>query len=401
MGAIGRGLRNAFRNKGRAIVLIVIVGIALAVYLSATIVGGSITGQAGTLSQSVANEVTVRPAGSFGGFGGGASTMNGSVITVVEQTPHVTSVQPALTEILVGTAGGRSFALVEGEDPSQPLVLFGGGSLTVTTGRSLDAGDANAMVALIGANYASSNGLGVGSGVSIQGASLTVVGVFDSGTRFGNNAIFIPYEVAASIYDTSGPSDLYVYVDSAGDVNATVSALQSSLGSNYDVVSATTQAQAFQTGLDAIVGNATLASYIALFSAAAVLALVMALVTRERTTEIGLLKAVGFKNSRIVAQFLTEGIALALLGFVAALALTLVLGPTIDSLMLRGGGGFGGRAGLLAIGGFGLRGGGLFTNPPLLAVALLVTVVLGIVGSVYPVWRAIRLKPAEALRHAE
>jgi putative ABC transport system permease protein len=195
-------------------------------------------------------------------------------------------------------------------------------------------------------------------------------------------------------------------VDSVGNVNATVTALQSELGSSYDVVSSAQQSTNIQAQLNAIEGNANLASYIALFSAAAVLALVMALVTRERTSEIGLLKAVGFKNSRIVAQFLTEGLALAMFGFVAAIALTLVLGPTIDSLVLGGGGGFAGGAGgfggrLATFGGFGVRGGGLFSDPSLIVIALVVTVILGIVGSLYPVLRAMSLKPAEALRRVE
>ncbi len=401
MSALGRGFRNAFRNAGRAAVVVIIVGIALAVYLSATLVQGNITLQAGTISQSVDNEITIRPAGSFGGFGGSGATMNASAVTTAEATPHVSSVQPDLTEPLASSTGGRGFALVEGENPAQPLVLFGGGSVSVITGRPLDAGDADAMVALVGTNYASTAGVGVGSTITIQSSALSVVGIFDSGTQFGNNAIFIPYQVAESVYGASGPSLLYVYVDSAGDVNATVSALQASLGSNYDVVSAASQAQLFATRIDAIEGNASLTSYIALFAAAAVLALVMALVTRERTSEIGLMKAVGFKNSRIVAQFLTETLTLALIGFAAGLALTLVLGPTLDAVVLRGAAGFGGRGGFGGFGGFVVGGGGLLGDPFLLILALVVTVVLGIVGSLYPVLRAMNLKPAEALRHVE
>ncbi len=401
MTAIGRGFRNAFRNAGRAVVVIVIVGIALAVYLSATIVQGNITVQAGTISQTVDNEITVRPAGSFGGFGGGGGTMNASVVGTADGTPHVTAVQPDLTEPLATSTGGRGFALVEGEDPAQPLVLFGGGAISVISGRPLNSGDENAMVALVGTNYASTASVGVGGTLTIQSASLSVVGVFDSGTRFGNNAIFVPYQVAEQIYGASGPSVLYVYVDSAGDVNATVSALTTGLGSNYDVVSAASQAQTFQARIDAIEGNASLASYIALFAAAAVLALVMALVTRERTSEIGLMKAVGFKDSRIVAQFLTEALTLALIGFAAAVALTLVLGPALDALVLGGAAGFGGRGGFGGFGAFAVRGGGLFSDPTLLILALVATVVLGIVGALYPVLRAMNLKPAEALRHVE
>jgi ABC-type antimicrobial peptide transport system permease subunit len=87
---------------------------------------------------------------------------------------------------------------------------------------------------------------------------------------------------------------------------------------------------------------------------------------------------------------------------VAALAITLVLGPTIDSLVLGGGGGFGGSGrGFVAFGGFGTGGGGLLGDPSLIVLAFGITLALGIVGSLYPVLRAMNLKPAEALRHVE
>jgi ABC-type antimicrobial peptide transport system permease subunit len=107
----------------------------------------------------------------------------------------------------------------------------------------------------------------------------------------------------------------------------------------------------------------------------------MAMSVFERTREIGVLRALGWRKRRVLWMIVRESIALSLLGSAAGVALGVLLGwglnlvPTMQGL-------------------FRLR-----YSPGLFAQALGTALVLGVVGGVYPAWRAARLQPVEALRY--
>ena len=94
----------------------------------------------------------------------------------------------------------------------------------------------------------------------------------------------------------------------------------------------------------------------------------------ERTREIGIRKAIGAKRRTILLQFLTEAGCICLLGGVIALAiawpLTLVMQKFLPASMS------------LTVAG----------------IALLVSLVTGVVSGFLPAWRAARMNPVDALR---
>ena len=101
----------------------------------------------------------------------------------------------------------------------------------------------------------------------------------------------------------------------------------------------------------------------------------------ERTREIGVLRAVGWRRSRVLRMIVAESVTLCLLaGFVGG-----ALGAGIASLATR----------LPAVGDFLAP-----AFPPRVFVqGALVAFVVGLLGAAYPAIRATRLTPMEALRH--
>jgi putative ABC transport system permease protein len=295
--------------------------------------------------------------------------------------------------------------MIEGQDPGKPLVLQGGGTVSISSGRTLNSDDATANVAIVGTQYSTDKSVVVGDTITLNGTAIKVVGVYSSGNRFGDNGIVLPYETAKRVYAVTGMNTVYVTVDYAGNVDTVVAQLKSSLGADYDVVSASSMATAIQNSINGIAANSQTGLILAMITGVAVMIFVMILITRERTKEIGVLKAIGFKNSSIVAQFFAESVVLAVIGFIVGLIIVMSFGPTLANMMLGTSSGSGGGFGP---GGGGFRGemGGSVVEridfslqPVLTAYTLLLAIVLGIIGSVYPIMRAISLKPAEALRY--
>lgn len=100
----------------------------------------------------------------------------------------------------------------------------------------------------------------------------------------------------------------------------------------------------------------------------------------ERTKEIGVMRAIGFRRSHIVRGMMTEVLALSAAGGVAGWAAGVLAS----------------RALLPYFSQTGLR---FEADPKLAALAVLAALVTGALGSLYPTLRASRLDPAESVRH--
>ena len=409
----GRSLKNLLRNKTRTFAVVLIIGLSISVYLSMSIVSGNITQNTSDLADGMDTTITVRPAGTYGPMS--MEAMDESVVATIRSVAYVVNVQRLAVVMDRGDDGGTfepggerpSMLMMQGMDPYGGLFLNTGGTLEITSGRQLDSTEISASVAIVGEQYAEENSLVVGSTMDVNGTSIQIVGLFTSGNSFGDSAVIMPYETLKAARELDGPNTIYVKIDLIGNMDAAETALKAVLGDDYDVVPATEVQGAFmQQNIDNIEANSQLSSIVALITASVVMIFVMVLITRERIREIGILKAIGFKNSRIISQFLTESMALAIIGFVVGVLMTMVMGPYIANTVLgtsttsgMPGMSMAGRPG----GGGGITGATLdfSLSADLVVYTLVFAIVLGIIGAMYPVLRAIKLRPADALRYTE
>jgi ABC-type antimicrobial peptide transport system permease subunit len=160
-----------------------------------------------------------------------------------------------------------------------------------------------------------------------------------------------------------------------------------------------------------------LALIISVSIAVIVIIFAVLMLVRERTVEIGILKAIGASHLQVLRQFWTEIVTLSASAAALAALLLATLGPTISQrfdISPPSSGGPGASSGPVTIGG---PGGQIFqassnsnpSNVHLAAATLNVETLLIILGlgiglalltSVIPTWFVSHIKPAEVLRKA-
>lgn len=418
--------RNIARNQGRTLGLIFVVGLTLGIFLVLGQVSASISAYSGQVVASVPNIITVNSAGDFnsGGyfritFGQGSTTgLNNTVTNTISNTANVEAVQRVYTQPLQqpsssSNSGSGGFACgsasnpgVLAEDTTSTIKLItsdsGASVITIAQGRNLIPSDENSTSAVVSQQYANANNLIVGSSIKIDGRLFEIVGIF-SQTCY---TIILPYPAAVSALGVTDASTIYVYVNQYQNMNSVLSSLQSQLGSSFNIqILANADRNALQSGISSILFGSQFGEYATLASGAIIMVVVMMLVMSRRTKEIGLLKTLGYSNSRILSQILSESLVIALFGLPLALLISLGAGPEIAQSLL---GNIGQLNPLGSTPSGIVRGSGgnpllqhvqFALTPEVLILGLSVTLAFGLAGALYPSVKALLLRPTVALRH--
>ena len=420
MGGLRRGVRNVYRSGTRAAAVVLVLGLTVAVFLTMTQATAGIGEQTRRLGAEVQTLIEVRAAGATG-MGVGQDALPRQFFAEARGIPNVAAVEPYLYQRVIDRAQPAPISIVVGVEPGDALRVASHGEVgdpTVVAGRKLIAIDAGQSVAVVGQRFAETYGLQVGSefvipaervlvqdrpdpNVAVEDLTLEVVGIFDSGFAFGDNQIFVPLDVAQRAFaQEERITHIFVSVASVERVEQVERDLREAFGADADVISGQDIAQLFAQTLGAIQANSLLGALMAFGVGALVVLFTMALVTRDRRREIGTLKAVGASGGQVAWQFAAEAGALALAGVLVGLLLYVIGGSALAGLLL--GATSVGQGALTFVGGedplsaLGLRFG---LSPLAVAAALAAVLVLGVLGSLYPVIRAARTSPAEALRY--
>ena len=263
--------------------------------------------------------------------------------------------------------------------------------------------------------------------MEIYGESFTVVGVYDEAGqgRFEARSAYMNITDAQTAAGLTGNvSRLDVYAENVSDVDSiaeVISAAYTSLQvttykdrltqlenmqTMYNQTLTSAQATVSQTET-----VATQEIMIAVVATSLIVLFVMLYTVRERTKEIGTLKAIGFSNWNVMSQFMLEGMLLSLVAGLVGIAIGTVGAPLLSGILLpqispfssRGNSQFQpGAANAGNFGNFGILGASTVTVTPSLQTMLIAigaAVLLGAMGSLYPAWRAARTRPAEAMRY--
>jgi len=356
--------------------------------------------------------------GQFGGPGGESTPMNQSLYADIANIDGVAAVE----EILTASQGssnqtttfmGRSFTTlvtdytIEGI-PLTSNLLSGYTVLptNITSGRTLGAGESS--VVLFSENNSKFFDVMVGDSVEIVNETFTVVGIYSPTSTESIQTLYMNLSDAQRITNNTGYiTSLKVFTTNADVVDAVASEI-SALHSELTV---TTQQQLLnqlqmqqslyeeslqsaQASIASTQATATQEIIVVVAATSLIVLFVMLYTVRERTKEIGTLKAIGFSNRVVMSQFLIEGLLLSTIAGVVGIAIASFAAPTLSSLLLPTVGstiGFGNMVNTAAT--------QVTLSTDLILLALGGAMALGVLGTLYPAWRAAKIRPAEAMKY--
>jgi putative ABC transport system permease protein len=234
---------------------------------------------------------------------------------------------------------------------------------------------------LLGDRGARDLGVGVGGTVEIQRTRFRVAGLFHVGTTWQDGGAYVPLVSLQRAARKPGVvTGAYVRVAAGRDAGAVGEAIEAADPQLVAIAGVDDMAEVDQ-GIEAIDGLNLAISLLAVGIGAIGVMNTMVMSVFERTREIGILRAVGWRGRRVVRMIVGESIAVCLIAFVVGLGLgalateAVTLVPAIGAVLEP--------AYTVAV----------------MVRALVVALVVALVGAAYPAIRAARLLPMEALRH--
>ena len=402
-------VRALTSNKLRSILTMLGILIGVAAVISVLSLGRA---QSARIEEAFAslgsNLIYVIPgapsAGGMGGTVGSAATLTlKDAEAILRDAPSVAAVSPVAQTTAQIVAGRENVAsLIAGVTPGAELV----NNHVMAQGSFINEYDykSKSRVAVLGGEIAESL-FGqmdpTGQTLRIDGRKFEVIGVLLSkGSGFGTEDLMV-YMPLSTFFATMGAQ--------AGSQGNSLQALGVQARSKDEVESAEQEVTAIlrdrhhiregeeedfrlisMESMAAQVGQVLRVLQLVLAAIAAISLLVgsigimniMLVSVTERIREIGLRKALGAKRRDILTQFLTEAAVLGLCGGAMGVALGWII-ISITSIILKNAG--------IPIGGT--------LSSDIVALAVLVAFIVGVISGLYPAIRAARLDPIESLRH--
>ena len=361
-------LKNPFRRKNSAV--LAIVGIAIGIIVIVAL-GGITDGLVNTF------EDTIHAGGAdfqISGKETGDSAYGTNTIDAgwTDKIANVEGVEEAYPIYVVLTSVGDDYMnTIIGIDPAGTTLA----DISMKEGRIFED---NSDEVILGEIYAEDNDYKVGDSIKIDGEDFEVVGIYETGDSNKAGSVFTSISRVGKLMDDEDSiSNIYVKVEKGADAQTVADRIDEKYGDDITTITSVMEMEQMADLLNMLQASTWAISLLAIVVGGLGIINTMLMSVFERTREIGVLKAVGWSNRKILTMIVGESLVItivsAIIGSLIGFLACTLLGPQMGIEPL-------------------------FT-PKIFIQAFSIAIVVGIVGGIYPALKAVRLPPTEALRY--
>ncbi len=361
-------LKNPFRNKIRSILAIIGIAIGIATIVALGIITEGLKESTQETLKAGGADFTIVESNVSDMF---LSTIDEDYINKIRDVNGVKEAVGVLTS--VQPVEDTPYFVVIGIDPSKITLS----QVKIAVGRSIKEEDE----IIIGKVASEKLNKTVGDKISIKGENYRIVGIFESGNIQEDGGAFISLKKLQEIEDKEDKvTMIYVKAEKNANIEKIRDQIEEKYGENLTTIASLEDLQSVDQGLKTVDAASWAISLLAVIIGSIGVVNTMIMSVFERTREIGVLKAVGWKNKRILTMILGESLILTLI----AAIIGSVMGVTAIQILTH-----------LNMGGFikSVYSLNIFLK------AFIVAIFVGLLGGFYPAYRATRLEATEALRY--
>ncbi|EHQ87699.1 ABC transporter permease [Desulfosporosinus youngiae] len=235
---------------------------------------------------------------------------------------------------------------------------------------------------ILGSEIALSLGLLPHQTVSIKGQNFLIAGVIQpTGSAENDQAVFMNLAVLQKL--ANRPGAISLIETAALCYTCPIEEITQQLSDKLPGTKVTALMSTLESRDDTVNKFNLLArsiSLILLLASGLVITLTMKSSVEERTREIGIFRAIGFRKRHIIQIILTEAGSLSLLGgflgYIFGMSMAVSFGSELMKAQVQ-----------------------IPWHPDLLIYAVTASLLIGLTASLYPAWKAARLDPSESLRY--
>jgi putative ABC transport system permease protein len=336
--------------------------------------------------------------------------INSQVVKRIKGLPYVQDTVPAYRgQLQLNAQGSTQNVPVIAMDPSKIHLILP--TLQLVPGSAIKPTDPTAMVVgntvanppgaevpflSIGQTVKATSTYSTGGKAATQSKTFVVSGILESsGNNYVDQAIFINEIIGNQLFHKTGKYDsITVAANSPLNVNTVAKEITDLYGPNN--LSVITPTAIIQTTQQLQSGTATFAlviAFIALLVGSVGIITTLYTSVNDRVSEIGTMKAIGARNTFILALFMSEAFLIGILGATSGILIGIGGGYALSGMVPHSASGPGAGGG----GGHSAHADPIFVPSDLLRVWSL-SLLLSIAAGIMPAWKASRLSPLEALR---
>jgi putative ABC transport system permease protein len=381
--------RNLKRRRLRTVFTIsgILVGIALMVVLLSMLNGMDVR-----LNEQVRGltgaDLTVYNSTTQSGGGQGSQfiiqpydNINETNAQIVKNISGVDAVSASLTFNGFAKSSNNNTQLrINGIEPDSYDYVAGG--INVVTGSPLKQGDDNSVV--IGKSVSDALGVDVGDKISIGSnerdtREFTIVGIYETGMGIMDAAGYISLDAAQNLTDKGGlVSNIQVKTKNPEEVDEITNVIPGKI-QGVKVITQKSVIKKMTDMLSTIQIFVSSLGLIALLAGSFGVINTMLMSVYERTREIGILKAIGSRNTVIMKMFLIEAILIGLISSAMGCVLGIIIIytlPLTNDIMAP------------------------IISPSIIGIAMILGLTVSVLAGIYPAWRASKMNIVEAIKNA-